>query len=91
MSKFTPGPWVVGGHSSCGRFVRDLKYGRIVAETHPDDNQCFDDDARLIAAAPEMYIILKQLEPWVGNIDDFCEIGDEIKEILRAVDKDENE
>ncbi|MCE1001859.1 hypothetical protein [Pseudomonas sp. NMI1173_11] len=78
MSKHTPGPWRVGRHSS--EVIADMPAdppfrgmtddcvkhygGYLVAES------CAADDARLIAAAPELLEALENLENDCGQIPD---------------------
>ena len=60
MSKFTPAPWKVGFKTD-GELVI-LAGNEVIARIEPNrDNEISDANARLIAAAPEMYEVLKVL------------------------------
>ena len=65
-TKFTPGPWA----AHCGRDFSAV-YTNDGIEVCYCDTQCEDDDegtvaanARLIAAAPEMYALLERFAAW---------------------------
>lgn len=87
MTNFTPGPWKVETKCAClgvfdskGHGVANIVYGR------PDDE--LNANARLIAAAPEMYAMLKEFE------DIFTESGKtgfaaHIKLLLMRIDGEE--
>lgn len=57
-TKFTPGPWRMVG-TTANRFVVTASSGTVIAETWKDFRQ--EADARLIAAAPELYGALEAL------------------------------
>lgn len=69
MSKFTPGPWFVLGKNEDGY---PLISGQPFYKGHPDplyhvlvvsngaDDEAADADAKLIAAAPDLYAALKE-------------------------------
>ena len=71
-TKHTPGPWHYELHlprgSADGYFRITASSGWVIADL-PDDGT--DNDARLIAAAPDMLAALKDLLPmWESGIDE---------------------
>ena len=78
---FTPGPWVVK-HDKKG-----LPFIGVASDpwTYPGTVATVEDekDARLIAAAPEMYEILQEVERVCLKSP---EIGNKLREILARVD-----
>ena len=63
-TKFTPGPWYVGTGTYEGRNIysaasvtddEGFTYQPVVATAEDDGINCWDANARLIAAAPTMY------------------------------------
>ena len=68
-AKYTPGPWFVDESSTHGQYVskRDGNGAFIVAETYPDENQDFEANAALIAAAPEMLEQITEISKWLDN------------------------
>lgn len=75
MGKFTPGPWDVGYCSSGGvrdgALVVDEKTGTNVASLWATLRTVeeVDANARLIAAAPDLYAIAKELVEWEKTPD----------------------
>jgi len=70
-SKFTPGPWEADG-------LRVKSQQGIVAKAFvPQERGCFAamDNARLIAAAPEMYELLDKLADRTRGVDAVLDIG----------------
>ena len=80
-SKFTPGPWIEAGPSSDGITIR---VDSVVTDRFDDPGDLGDDicimpdyndeetnvaNARLIAAAPDMYEALKALRALVGTTE----------------------
>ena len=76
-TKFTPGPWCVGTGTYEGRNIYSVAsvtddegftYQPIVASAEDDGIKCWDANARLIAAAPDLLRYLKEarrtLEMW---------------------------
>ena len=76
-TKFTPGPWYVGSGTYEGRNIYSVAsvtddegftYQPIVASAEDDGIKCWDANARLIAAAPDLLRYLKEarrtLEMW---------------------------
>jgi hypothetical protein len=70
-TKFTPGPWYVGSGTYEGRNIYSVAsvtddegftYQPIVATAEDDGIDCWDANARLIAAAPELLEALKWYE-----------------------------
>lgn len=60
MSKFTPGPWKVGFKTD-GEIVI-LAGNKVISRIEPSRKEDVENaNARLIAAAPEMYEVLKVL------------------------------
>lgn len=84
MIKFTPGEWIVKELlSSWGVFAVNEGERTGVAD-------CLEyADARLIAAAPEMYRLLLSLLYRCVIIDD-CAV-DEIKQLITSIDEKETE
>lgn len=75
--KHTPGPWYVGSGTYEGRNIYSVAsvtddegftYQPIVASAEDDGIKCWDANARLIAAAPDLLRYLKEarrtLEMW---------------------------
>ena len=67
-TKFTPGPWYVGSGTYEGRNIYSVAsvtddegftYQPIVASAEDDGIDCWDANARLIAAAPDLLEALK--------------------------------
>ena len=76
-TKFTPGPWYVGSGTYEGRNIysaasvtddEGFTYQPVVASAEDDCIDCWDANARLIAAAPDLLRYLKEarrtLEMW---------------------------
>ena len=76
-TKHTPGPWYVGSGTYEGRNIYSVAsvtddegftYQPIVASAEDDGIKCWDANARLIAAAPDLLLYLKEarrtLEMW---------------------------
>ena len=70
-TKFTPGPWYVGSGTYEGRNIYSVAsvtddegftYQPIVASAEDDGIDCWDANARLIAAAPELLEALQWYE-----------------------------
>ena len=93
-TKFTPGPWEISQDNGwrCGVLTSDEHFF-IECETVSDKNEaCFENDAnaRLIAAAPEMYGLLEKLISAMNNhevgeyylYDDALKIANEAEELL---------
>ena len=68
-TKFTPGPWYVGTGTYEGRNIYSVAsvtddegftYQPIVASAEDDGIKCWDANARLIAAAPDLLEALKR-------------------------------
>lgn len=74
--KFTPGPWNVRGHPNCphaGKAVAVASDKWNVADVYGDADELADQmepNARLIAAAPEMYDLLR----WLWDLHDSGEV-----------------
>lgn len=91
MSKFTPGKWEVETHGisvfdeRCEQtlFITDNVYSWADNDSEAEAN------ARLIAAAPEMYRLLSSLLYRCIIIDD-C-VVDEIKQLIASIDGKEAE
>ena len=64
---FTPGsptPWRKGG-----RMVIDARGDAVAAVNFARPENAAHDDARLIAAAPDLYAALQLAEQWLGSYD----------------------
>jgi hypothetical protein len=87
MSKFSPGPW---------RYTEDGGQGYVRDATDETVFTCDDlgayarrkSDARLIAAAPEMYELLASLARTTLNPDTWVE---RVRTLLARIDGDSNE
>ena len=84
-TKFTPGPWYVGAGTYEGRNIysaasvtddEGFTYQPLVASAEDDGINCWDANARLIAAAPDLFAALmsavSEADAW-GLSDDECE------------------
>jgi hypothetical protein len=65
MNAHTPGPWYLDAHDEKGWFLLSESGPDIMAE--PFD--CADADARLIAAAPDMFDALQAIVDAYGDRD----------------------
>ncbi len=73
MSRFTPGPWVIDWNvsrldifgSDEVTFISSLRRSTL----SPDVDKAAIANARLIAAAPEMYAVLKSVTDMVESFD----------------------
>ncbi len=71
MSKFTPGPWRAGRkhpdwpHCKVQYVIAECTNDEVCTLYYNDDEQ--DANARLIAAAPEMYELLHRLAPVLAD------------------------
>jgi hypothetical protein len=66
MSKFTPGPWRINRHGFetsylCHEFIEGDSGIAVFGVWHPENHKEQEANARLIAAAPELYEALKDL------------------------------
>jgi len=106
MADFTPGPWGYTGRSKTGHLDSIYIYSKnpeckriaCIGEVYFDDAepQSLDFNARLIAAAPEIYELLKKAAPYVSICDDEMEghgnageVFSEIKNLLRRIEGEE--
>ncbi len=91
MSKFTPGPWRIGHPPPNGQQTIGTKSGMMVAVATVGENCPTTANAKLIAAAPELYETLKLLvnhcEYINLNAREDEEILDEARSILDKVTK----
>ena len=74
----TPGPWENIGSAMSGRIIVDAKndvVARVAARSQAEAN------ARLIAAAPDLYAALHAI---VATIDKFGEIGEDDEDVGTA-------
>ena len=85
--KATPGPWKVVLNFKNRRLVapEDPRFG-MVAEVFEhsggDEPETVEANAALIAAAPDMYQMLKELEEDMANVGGFHRTREKINEIL---------
>ena len=87
MSKFTPGPWICKDISlTSGKNLIQNESGKLIGEVYSDVN------VKLIAAAPEMYRMLKRMENVCDRYEDeYAEMNGlnvEIKKLLVQIDSD---
>ena len=89
MSDFTPGKWWVAPFDVIG----DAIYAPVQTESRRNEVVAFGitnkSDARLIAAAPEMYELVMQFA--FGSCDDCMRILDESRKVLDRIDGKEKE
>jgi hypothetical protein len=68
MSKHTPGPWTSGHHGNVALWVGPSHLAHPVAlvpwDSHAEARDEARDNARLIAAAPDLLEALKEILPW---------------------------
>ena len=66
----TPGPWYIGSGTYDGRNIYSVAaitddegftYNPVIATAEDDDNVCWEANARLIVAAPEMLLALQTI------------------------------
>lgn len=69
MSKHTPGPWTVEHHGGSYHIfgADDARVGTY-GSVHPHQKEA-PDNARLIAATPELLEALSEVKEWIGNWD----------------------
>lgn len=74
QAKHSPGPWVVAEEHPDGIIDRCVKSADdyFVATVHDTTHGTWDDDARLIAAAPDLLAALKQALTDSGCDGDLC-------------------
>ena len=97
MGNFTPGPWEIGEHSTDGKrdgsvvFQGYNKWGiaKLWASWRFSSDAEFvetDANARLIAAAPDLYAIAKELVEWEQDPDryrgDLADLAQDARKIL---------
>ena len=89
MSKFTKCTWSVWGTGDFSSCVRTNKDRRDICEINPpkkiEETEEVDANARLIAAAPEMYELLKTLM-MTDNLDEANMACSQIDKLLKKVD-----
>ena len=97
-SKFTPGPWETGQARGNGQLdevmAPDGAAIRLICQVHAGHRDERFANARLIAAAPEMYELLeslakeanKQFDSSMDAAEVFEELGDEARRIKAAID-----
>lgn len=91
MPKFTPGPWVIDPHQTpesplsifdgpnCGTLIATV-------DANEDGLQECEANARLIAAAPEMYRLLQLTIAFPDHEVEAMTLVKEIKQLLAAVE-----
>lgn len=82
-SKFTPGPWTVHANGTTIRAYlphsKNRSYASVAPHVHPEN-------ARLIAAAPEMYELLSTLAEDNFLCDNGNSVCDEARRIKAAIE-----
>ena len=77
----TPGPWYVGSGTYEGRNIysttsvtdgEGFTYQPVVATAEDDDVVCWEANARLIAAAPDLLEALKEIMPFIATVNIGC-------------------
>lgn len=95
MSQFTKGKWEYAEHIRKGVTINGMNYLIFIGSPNPEDDGediAFvhrEADARLIAAAPEMYSLLKQVA--YGTCDDCMPMLVSARKLLAHIDGKENE
>ena len=93
-TKHTPGPWYVGSGTYEGRNIYSVAsvtddegftYQPIVASAEDDGIKCWDANARLIAAAPDLLEALQEAEKWFGPFSEITINGEHDREDVRVV------
>jgi len=91
MSKFTPGPWLITEQDPPEIHGNDERRTVVCITTAPRSNEWNMADARLIAAAPEMYEAL-QLALDTDHMDEddprFVASRNRIRALLARIDGD---
>lgn len=93
MSNFTPGPWIANWYYGL-RIESEHRHGNdndgwIIAKLEGPDR---DENSRLIAAAPDLYAVVKELQESAGYWSEWdvpLGIVDRINEVIKKVDGDE--
>jgi hypothetical protein len=75
MSKHTPGPWTVEPWAEDGGFGIKSPHGLWFANVYPVPSHPAEANARLIAAAPEMYDFIRKVSIDCENDRERCEFG----------------
>ena len=96
MSKFTPGPWEVAYLDENEQAVVKAKHIEIATCWHhcvQSIEQEMHANARLIAAAPEMYEVLRRIREGCAFPEDDVQraIRDVCRDILAKIDGDSND
>lgn len=88
MSKYTPGPWVVDkvNKELVGPMINGAYW--YVAQSNPLSLQSMEEEkanARLIAAAPTMLDLLKEIKSLYENMEDVPYWVESIRELERSI------
>jgi hypothetical protein len=90
---FTPGPWKVGSDNGYGELrgiqIKEAMQGFVVAVTIADVQQLYlarKDNARLIAAAPELYEAALAAFNFLGGVDGATTLRDQLLYALTKAD-----
>ena len=94
-TKHTPGPWYVGSGTHEGRNIYSVAsvtddegftYQPIVASAEDDGIKCWDANARLIAAAPDLLEALQRIADGqeMSGVFTFADVVLRYQEIARA-------
>lgn len=90
MSRFTPGPWEYQERSDDYTHIVRGPHERFVVQLSQDTSGVAEANARLIAAAPEMYEFVKFT---LAYLEDRGEAGGRLdawaKDILKEIDDDD--
>lgn len=90
--KFTPGEWDINTHLSYVVVNKEnRKYIAICDDPKLSMNQRIpreqvEANARLIAAAPTMYALLKEVYPFIDEWNYPIDLGDRMKELFEKVE-----
>jgi len=81
-TKWTPGPWSVGPVQRSVRII--VHESGTVARVHGSSQSTMDEDAQLIAAAPDLYEAAKDAEALLRSIEGQNALADELLARVRA-------
>lgn len=89
MNKHTPGPWrwwiTVGGARVAGH-PADGSKNFVCDVLIPEDAVSFTDNARLIAAAPDLLVALIKFDSVMRRASDYPDTSSEISDLVKAVE-----